>query len=214
MKNQEVQTPLDLATADDIRALLIDAMPPDALPSCLKPQATVVSASVGGAGAAGGVSPSPSPSCLSAASSLDNLTTSLSDLTVGGATGPADGASGSDRKEGETLLDMTINQFLKSLGLEHLRETFQREQISLDVLADMGHEELKEIGINAYGHRHKLIKGIERLLGGQQGANPYLTFHCSSQGTVLIDLATDDKEFQSVEEEVRTRTTITTFMSL
>ncbi len=33
----------------------------------------------------------------------------------------------------------------------------------------MGHEELKEIGINAYGHRHKLIKGIERLLGGQQG---------------------------------------------
>uniref|UniRef100_A0AAQ5X9J7 Poly [ADP-ribose] polymerase n=1 Tax=Amphiprion ocellaris TaxID=80972 RepID=A0AAQ5X9J7_AMPOC len=198
MKNQEGQTPLDLATADDIRALLIDAMPPDALPSCLKPQATVVSA-------AGGVviSPSPSPSCLSAASSIDNLTTPLGDITVAGATGTADGASGSDRKEGETLLDMTINQFLKSLGLEHLREIFQREQISLDVLADMGHEELKEIGINAYGHRHKLIKGIERLLGGQQGANPYLTFHCSSQGTVLIDLAPDDKEFQSVEEELQ-----------
>ena len=34
------------------------------------------------------------------------------------------------------------------------------------------------------------------------GGNPYLTFHCSSQGTVLIDLAPDDKEFQSVEEEV------------
>lgn len=32
-----------LSQADDIRALLIDAMPPDALPSCLKPQATVVS---------------------------------------------------------------------------------------------------------------------------------------------------------------------------
>ncbi|KAM6975395.1 poly [ADP-ribose] polymerase tankyrase-1 isoform 1-T1 [Tautogolabrus adspersus] len=210
MKNQEGQTPLDLATADDIRALLIDAMPPDALPSSLKPQATVVSASVVSTGASGGVviSPSPSPSCLSAASSIDNLTTTISDITVGGATGPADGASGSERKEGETLLDMTINQFLKSLGLEHLRDIFQREQvllkkISLDVLADMGHEELKEIGINAYGHRHKLIKGIERLLGGQQGPNPYLTFHCSSQGTVLIDLAPDDKEFQSVEEELQ-----------
>lgn len=35
------------------------------------------------------------------------------------------------------------------------------------------------------------------------GANPYLTFHCTNQGTVLIDLAVDDKEFQSVEEEVR-----------
>uniref|UniRef100_A0A3P8R2B4 Poly [ADP-ribose] polymerase n=1 Tax=Astatotilapia calliptera TaxID=8154 RepID=A0A3P8R2B4_ASTCA len=188
--------------ADDIRALLIDAMPPDALPSCLKP---LVSANVVSTGATGGVviSPSPSPSCLSAASSIDNLAAPLSDITVAGATGPADGATGSDRKEGEALLDMTINQFLKSLGLEHLRDIFQREQISLDVLADMGHEELKEIGINAYGHRHKLIKGIERLLGGQQGANPYLTFHCSSQGTMLIDLQPDDKEFQSVEEELQ-----------
>uniref|UniRef100_A0AAX7VQ21 Poly [ADP-ribose] polymerase n=1 Tax=Astatotilapia calliptera TaxID=8154 RepID=A0AAX7VQ21_ASTCA len=198
MKNQEGQTPLDLATADDIRALLIDAMPPDALPSCLKPLATVVRATGGVV-----ISPSPSPSCLSAASSIDNLAAPLSDITVAGATGPADGATGSDRKEGEALLDMTINQFLKSLGLEHLRDIFQREQISLDVLADMGHEELKEIGINAYGHRHKLIKGIERLLGGQQGANPYLTFHCSSQGTMLIDLQPDDKEFQSVEEELQ-----------
>lgn len=50
-------------------------------------------------------------------------------------------------------------------------------QITLDVLADMGHEELKEIGINAYGHRHKLIKGVERLLGGQQGevASSFIT---------------------------------------
>lgn len=118
---------------------------------------------------------------------------------------------------------------------------FVVSQITLDVLADMGHEELKEIGINAYGHRHKLIKGVERLLGGQQGqvkssgflwgikggggactitwvdimclytlnlnhfsgGNPYLTFHCASQGTILIDLAPDDKEYQSVEEEVR-----------
>lgn len=93
-----------------------------------------------------------------------------------------------------TMLDINISQFLKSLGLEHLRDIFEREQVSaslmwqncpwssllwcqkygffqitLDVLADMGHEELKEIGINAYGHRHKLIKGLERLLGGQQG---------------------------------------------
>uniref|UniRef100_A0A8C8K137 Poly [ADP-ribose] polymerase n=2 Tax=Oncorhynchus tshawytscha TaxID=74940 RepID=A0A8C8K137_ONCTS len=200
MKNQEGQAPLDLATADDIRALLIDAMPPDALPSCFKPQATVVSASVVSTAV---ISPASTPSCLSAASSIDNLAGSLSELTVAGATGPADGATGSDRKDKETVVDMNISQFLKSLGLEHLRDIFQREQISLDVLADMGHEELKEIGINAYGHRHKLVKGVERLLRGQQGANPYLTFHCASQGTVLIDLATDDKEFQSVEEELQ-----------
>ncbi|XP_060738826.1 tankyrase, TRF1-interacting ankyrin-related ADP-ribose polymerase b isoform X3 [Tachysurus vachellii] len=180
MKNQEGQTALDLATADDIRALLMDAMPPDSLPSCLKPQATVLSASL-----------------ISPASSIDNLSE--------GACGGADGATGGERKEGEAVavLDMNISQFLKSLGLEHLRDIFEREQITLDVLADMGHEELKEIGINAYGHRHKLIKGIERLLGGQQGANPYLAFHCTAQGTLLIDLPPDDKEFQSVEEEMQ-----------
>lgn len=42
-------------------------------------------------------------------------------------------------------------------------------QITLDVLVEMGHRELKEIGINAYGHRHKIIKGVERLISGQQG---------------------------------------------
>lgn len=187
---------LSPSQADDIRALLIDAMPPDALPSCLKPQATVVSvgcpempqqvpiaptavmylcvwqvsASVVSTGAAGGVviSPSPSPSCLSAASSIDNLTTPLGELAVGGAAGSVDVTSVSDRKEGEgtdvrcefwgrglplrtcplllaaqnlpnditvcaALLDMTINQFLKNLGLEHLRDIFQREQVTSSV---------------------------------------------------------------------------------
>uniref|UniRef100_A0A8C6JK17 Uncharacterized protein n=1 Tax=Melopsittacus undulatus TaxID=13146 RepID=A0A8C6JK17_MELUD len=182
--------------ADDIRALLIDAMPPEALPTCFKPQATVVSASV--------ISPASTPSCLSAASSIDNLTGPLAELAVGGASNAGDGAAGTERKEGEVSgLDMNITQFLKSLGLEHLRDIFETEQITLDVLADMGHEELKEIGINAYGHRHKLIKGVERLLGGQQGTNPYLTFHCVSQGTILLDLAPDDKEYQSVEEEMQ-----------
>ncbi|KAH0504359.1 Tankyrase-1 [Microtus ochrogaster] len=196
MKNQEGQTPLDLATADDIRALLIDAMPPEALPTCFKPQATVVSASL--------ISPASTPSCLSAASSIDNLTGPLAELAVGGASNAGDGAAGAERKEGEVAgLDMNISQFLKSLGLEHLRDIFETEQITLDVLADMGHEELKEIGINAYGHRHKLIKGVERLLGGQQGTNPYLTFHCVNQGTILLDLAPEDKEYQSVEEEMQ-----------
>lgn len=83
--------------ADDIRALLMDAMPPDALPSCFKPQATVVSASV--------ISPASTPSCLSAASSIDNLAGPLTELAAAataGSSGVADGATGADRKEGES----------------------------------------------------------------------------------------------------------------
>ena len=36
----------------------------------------------------------------------------------------------------------------------------------MDVLVDMGHEELKEVGIIAYGHRHKLLKAVKERLGG------------------------------------------------
>ena len=45
-------------------------------------------------------------------------------------------------------------------------QVFDREQISVDILAEMGHEDLKQIGITAFGHRHKLLKGIEKLLSG------------------------------------------------
>lgn len=53
---------------------------------------------------------------------------------------------------------------LCSLCLEHLNEIFEREQITLDILAEMEHEDLKQIGITAYGYRHKLIKGMEKLV--------------------------------------------------
>ncbi|KAM9426617.1 poly [ADP-ribose] polymerase tankyrase-2-like [Pholidichthys leucotaenia] len=113
----------------------------------------------------------------------------------------AEGSSSAERKEegGE----LSISQFLKNLGLEHLLEIFDREQITLDVLVEMGHQELKEIGIHAYGHRHKIIKGVERLISGPQSLNPYLTLNTANSGTILIDLASDDKEFQSVEEEMQ-----------
>lgn len=86
--------------ADDIRALLMDAMPPDALPSCFKPQATVLSAAL--------ISPASTPSCLSAASSIDNLAGPLCDGASGGAAGPADGASGTERKEGDGEKDEDV----------------------------------------------------------------------------------------------------------
>merc|ERR1719402_1677482 len=37
----------------------------------------------------------------------------------------------------ETSLNMSMGAFLASLGLEQLREVFDREQISVDILAEM-----------------------------------------------------------------------------
>lgn len=35
-------------------------------------------------------------------------------------------------------------------------------QVTLDILPELGHEELKELGVSVYGQRHKIIKGIAR----------------------------------------------------
>ncbi|KAI8499774.1 hypothetical protein Bbelb_228250 [Branchiostoma belcheri] len=194
MKNQEGQTPLDLATAEDVRALLVDAMPPQSLPAAIT-AATVKAASPISSPS---TTPSSTPGVLSTASSMDHLVGA-----VGGA-GQGDGAIDRSAVEGESLLDMTITSFLQQLGLNQLLDIFNKEQITLDILGEMGHEELKEIGVNAYGHRHKLIKGVERILGGTGTTlNPYLTPALGSHGTILTDLSPDDKEYQSVEEEVQ-----------
>uniref|UniRef100_A0A8D2IPD0 Poly [ADP-ribose] polymerase n=1 Tax=Varanus komodoensis TaxID=61221 RepID=A0A8D2IPD0_VARKO len=184
--------------ADDVSALLTAAMPPSALPSCYKPQVINVSQTTSSPDP---LSPVPSsPRNPSAASSLDNLSCSFSELSI--STSSSDGATGLEKKEVPGV-DFSINQFVRNLGLEHLIDIFEREQITLDVLVEMGHKELKDIGINAYGHRHKIIKGVERLISGQQGLNSYLTLNTSGSGTILIDLSPDDKEFQSVEEEMQ-----------
>ena len=35
----------------------------------------------------------------------------------------------------------------------------------MDVLMDMGHDELKEIGVDAFGARHKILKKVNEVKG-------------------------------------------------
>lgn len=53
--------------------------------------------------------------------------------------------------------------FFSSLHLDHLIDLFEREQITLEILVEMGHEDLKQVGVSAYGFRHKILKGIVQL---------------------------------------------------
>ncbi|KAF4019086.1 hypothetical protein G4228_010527 [Cervus hanglu yarkandensis] len=99
LKNQEGQTPLDLVSADDVSALLTAAMPPSALPSCYKPQVLNGMRSPGAAADALSSGPS-SPSSLSAASSLDNLSGSFSELSSVVSSSGTEGASSLEKKEG------------------------------------------------------------------------------------------------------------------
>lgn len=110
------------------------------------------------------------------ASSNNSLTFNASDLGVAAGTSGTSaagasmsmGAEGCNMErtmaEGERGIDsMSVSAFLNSVGLEQLVCVFEKEQITLDILVEMGHDELKEVGINAYGHRHKIMKGLEKL---------------------------------------------------
>ncbi|EFX87441.1 hypothetical protein DAPPUDRAFT_221703 [Daphnia pulex] len=135
-----------------------------------------------------------------------------------------DGCSDNDVPEqiqttATTTSASTIVSFLSSLGLEHLREIFDREQVTIDILLEMGHEELKQIGVHAYGHRHRLLKGVEKFYSqlavsasnpgsgwNSAGLGPSGSSSSSSNqttGTMLIDLSTEDQEYLTVEEELQ-----------
>lgn len=224
LKNQEGQTPLHLATAEDVRSLLQDAMmsqptlapaggatPTHVSPASPKPPGTP-SKSVSQS------TVSPAPSLIS----INNIGAEVETVMMpSGASltftpivcsspGIGDGCCDHSRCETtpDTPINMNISSFLNSLGLEHLRDIFEKEDITLDILAEMGHDELKTIGINAYGHRHKLLKGVEKLLSQHNGL---LGSSCSSssngngstQGTLLLDLCREDREFIAVEEEMQ-----------
>jgi tankyrase len=104
------------------------------------------------------------------------------------------------------LHEMSVPLFLKSIGLEVYRDLFAKEQITLDILLEMSHDDLKAIGLDAYGVRHKLLKSVQKLTLGQPAGCSMPGFPATPpgfQGTVLVDLANDHPEFLAVEDEMQ-----------
>ena len=54
-------------------------------------------------------------------------------------------------------LDEEVHDMLQSLNLMQYSEVFQREQLSLDDIADMSDENLKDIGVKLFKHRKAII---------------------------------------------------------
>ncbi|KAJ8686279.1 hypothetical protein QAD02_022073 [Eretmocerus hayati] len=205
LKNQEGQSPVDLASADDVKSLLQDAMTSQQLVTSI-PLAAGTSTRSSSTVA---ISPPPSigqetvimPSgvAMTLCVPLGRSSSCMSPLGSEQQQPHCSEQSGKDYERPSGAIN-NITTFLQSLSLEHLLELFEREQISLDILAEMGHEDLKQVGVSAYGYRHKLIKGMEKLLNSstaslwQPNINP---------GTLLVDLLTEDKEFLAVEEEMQ-----------
>jgi class 3 adenylate cyclase len=57
-----------------------------------------------------------------------------------------------------------VREWLKALGLGQYSEAFEENDISWELLPELDHELLKEIGIGSIGHRISLLKAIQTTL--------------------------------------------------
>src|SRR5438128_9094234 len=55
-----------------------------------------------------------------------------------------------------------LRLWLAQIGLEQLAETFAANDIDLDVLPELGDEDLKELGLSL-GHRRRLLRAVAEL---------------------------------------------------
>lgn len=268
MKSHDGQTALDLAAADDVKCLLLDAVTPDASESssvrnemstlCKSGNLSVViSSSPPSQYQSQGLNCYASPGSLNSSSDLKSPISPVNNYPSPSEMSQVPSAvmlllmhrnaaiiaedaeqqtgasvtSGTGKSQppapvslasychstGGSLKEINLKSFLASLELEYLHELLEREHVTLDILAEMSHEELKQIGIHAYGHRHRLMKGIEQLLvsasigsitspsslspvPNHRPPGPSIPL---ASGTVLIDIAPTEKEFLVIAHEMK-----------
>lgn len=187
LKNQEGQTALDLAGAEDVRSLLQDAMTSAAgevaAPAPLPP-------------------PLPPPQHPVLMPSGDTVPLALpvvpSNYWAEGSRGSLEDAAGRPASALSTC--ESLQTFLSSIGLEQLTQVLEREQITVDILSEMSHEDLRAVGVAAYGHRHRLLKAARHNL---QAASEWYG------GTTLVEVAPPtegecaESEYTIVEREMQ-----------
>lgn len=101
---------------------------------------------------------------------------------------------------------VSMDEFLSGMEFADLYlPIFKQEQITIDILVDMTHEDLQSIGVSAFGHRHRILKKVKELVhnGGAKAAEPVGVASAKHMGTRLIELSLTDKDFIAVSEEVR-----------
>lgn len=101
--------------------------------------------------------------------------------------------------------DISVEEFLLGMEFDHLYlPIFKQEQITIDILVDMTHEDLQSIGITAFGHRHRILKKVKELVqnGGAKPCEPVGVASAKHIGSRLIELSLTDKDFIAVSEEV------------
>jgi hypothetical protein len=67
---------------------------------------------------------------------------------------------------------MDVANWLRSLGLERYEAAFRENDMDETVLPSLTHENLKELGVTALGHRLKMLDAIAALRNDATGKAP------------------------------------------
>ena len=79
---------------------------------------------------------------------------------------------------------MDVVVWLRSLGLGKYEAAFRENEIDETVLPSLTHENLKELGVTALGHRLKLLDAIAALRSDAGGKTPSVDATASSAPSV------------------------------
>ena len=63
-----------------------------------------------------------------------------------------------DEEESEVRPKIIMKRLTKRLHLEEYDELFEREKIDVKILSEMNHNELRSIGVEPFGDRHRLLR--------------------------------------------------------
>lgn len=192
LKNQEGQSALDLAGAEDVRSLLQDAM--------------TSTAGEEGPAAEGGAPPAPAPLApphmLVLMPSGDTVSLALpvvpSNYWAEGSRGSLEDAAG--RPASALSISESLHALLASCGLEQLAPVLEREQITVDILYEMSHEDLRAVGVAAYGHRYRLLKAARQHV---QAHNEWYGGTTFMEVSATHDDECGENEYAIVEREMQ-----------
>ena len=93
--------------------------------------------------------------------------------------------------------DSPVRAFLRGIDMELFADLFEKEHICLEILREVSHKDLKDIGILAYGDRHRILKSITV----DSCASPSLDVTAKELTTTLVELDRKDRDFLSVSSE-------------
>lgn len=83
---------------------------------------------------------------------------------------------------------MDIGEWLRSLGLQSYEQTFRENEIDLEILPHLTVEDLKEVGVQAVGHRRKLLDAIGLLPADLAAARSLTSVERRQLTLMFVDL--------------------------